>query len=83
MERDLHCRLRQELRDLGIHPPLDLEELVRAYSPTRLPLRALDKHNCRSWVIFRGAVGLVSPRSAPARTGPHGSESSQRGSHAS
>ncbi|WP_405931536.1 hypothetical protein [Streptomyces sp. NBC_00827] len=32
MERDLHRRLRQELRGLGIDPPLDVEDLARALS---------------------------------------------------
>ncbi|MFF4362926.1 hypothetical protein [Streptomyces sp. NPDC001604] len=35
VERDLHRRLRQELRTLGIHPPLDVEELVKALSERR------------------------------------------------
>ncbi|MGY1495698.1 hypothetical protein ACW4TU_03480 [Streptomyces sp. QTS52] len=35
MERDLHRRLRQELRDLGVRPPLDVEDLVRALSERR------------------------------------------------
>ncbi|KMS74412.1 hypothetical protein ACM01_14060 [Streptomyces viridochromogenes] len=35
MERDLHRRLRQELRNLGIRPPLDVEELVKALSERR------------------------------------------------
>ncbi|WP_338673868.1 hypothetical protein V1460_12925 [Streptomyces sp. SCSIO 30461] len=35
MERDLHRRLRRELRDLGAQSPLDVEELVRALSVRR------------------------------------------------
>lgn len=35
MERDLHRRLRQELRNLGIHPPLDVEELAKALGERR------------------------------------------------
>lgn len=35
VERDLHRRLRKELRSLGIHPPLDVEELARALSERR------------------------------------------------
>ncbi|MCX5250697.1 hypothetical protein OG895_36810 [Streptomyces sp. NBC_00201] len=35
VERDLHRRLRQELRKLGIHPPLDVEGLAKALSERR------------------------------------------------
>ncbi|WP_371792326.1 hypothetical protein OG285_25400 [Streptomyces sp. NBC_01471] len=35
MERDLHRLIRRELRDLGIHPPLDVDELCRALSSRR------------------------------------------------
>ncbi|MFF1420644.1 hypothetical protein [Streptomyces sp. NPDC058280] len=35
VERDLHRLIRRELRDLGIHPPLDVEELCRALSKRR------------------------------------------------
>ncbi|MFJ2223676.1 hypothetical protein ACIOFY_27010 [Streptomyces anulatus] len=35
MEKDLHRFLRRELRDLGIHPPLDVEELCKALSRRR------------------------------------------------
>ncbi|WP_416976994.1 hypothetical protein [Streptomyces sp. T028] len=35
VERELHRRLRRELRELGIQPPLNLEELVRALSERR------------------------------------------------
>ncbi|MEV0884004.1 hypothetical protein [Streptomyces microflavus] len=35
MEKDLHRFLRRELRDLGIHPPLDVEELCSALSRRR------------------------------------------------
>ncbi|AEN10832.1 MAG TPA: hypothetical protein DD420_25735 [Streptomyces sp.] len=35
MEKDLHRFLRRELRDLGVHPPLDVEELCKALSRRR------------------------------------------------
>lgn len=35
VEKDLHRFLRRELRDLGIHPPLDVEELCKALSRRR------------------------------------------------
>ncbi|MEV7394784.1 hypothetical protein [Streptomyces sp. NPDC091215] len=35
VERDLHRRLRQELRSLGVTPPLDVDELVKALSERR------------------------------------------------
>lgn len=35
VEKDLHRLLRRELRDLGIHPPLDVEELCKALSRRR------------------------------------------------
>ncbi|MPY38524.1 hypothetical protein FNH04_00660 [Streptomyces phyllanthi] len=35
MERDLHRRLRRELQDLGVQPPLDVKELCRALSERR------------------------------------------------
>ncbi|MBR7671620.1 hypothetical protein KDA82_00900 [Streptomyces daliensis] len=35
MERDLHRLIRRELRDLGIHPPLDVAELCRALGNRR------------------------------------------------
>jgi hypothetical protein len=35
VERDLHRRLRRELRNLGIHPPLDVDELARALGERR------------------------------------------------
>ncbi|MBV9024166.1 MAG: hypothetical protein JO362_10325 [Streptomycetaceae bacterium] len=35
MKRDLHRWLRHELRDLGIQPPLDVEELCRALGERR------------------------------------------------
>ncbi|AXG79074.1 hypothetical protein [Streptomyces paludis] len=35
MEKDLHRRIRRELQDLGIHPPLDVEELCRALGERR------------------------------------------------
>ncbi|MER5968549.1 hypothetical protein ABT112_02170 [Streptomyces sp. NPDC002055] len=35
MEKDLHRLIRRELRDLGIYPPLDVEELCRALSKRR------------------------------------------------
>lgn len=35
VERDLHRRLRRELQDLGIQPPLDVKELCRALGERR------------------------------------------------
>ncbi|MEU2774637.1 hypothetical protein ABZ646_17250 [Streptomyces sp. NPDC007162] len=35
MERDLHRRLRQELRSLGVVPPLDVDKLAQALSERR------------------------------------------------
>lgn len=35
VEKDLHRFLRRELRDLGVHPPLDVEELCSALSRRR------------------------------------------------
>ncbi|WP_093436821.1 hypothetical protein [Streptomyces sp. Cmuel-A718b] len=35
MERDLHRFLRRELQDLGVHPPLDVEQLCSALSRRR------------------------------------------------
>ncbi len=35
VEKDLHRFLRRELRDLGTHPPLDVEELCKALSRRR------------------------------------------------
>lgn len=35
VERDLHRRLRKELRSLGMHPPLDVEELATALGDRR------------------------------------------------
>ncbi len=35
VERNLHRRLRKELRSLGIHPPLDVEELAKALGERR------------------------------------------------
>ncbi|MCX4549640.1 MULTISPECIES: hypothetical protein [unclassified Streptomyces] len=35
MERHLHRMIRQELQDLGVYPPLDVEELCRALGDRR------------------------------------------------
>lgn len=35
VEKELHRRIRRELRDLGIRPPLDVEELCRALGERR------------------------------------------------
>ena len=35
VERDLHRRIRRELQDLGVTPPLDVDELAQAFSHRR------------------------------------------------